>query len=435
MDVVTIAKVVGSGTCIVLSAHTDSGVGSLAQSALSDIRVLDFTQYIAGPYCTKLLADYGAEVLKVERPGTGDGARRMGPFPNDTPHPEKSGTFLHLNTNKRSVTLDLKTDEGRQIALDLSARVDVVVESFRPGTMEDFGLSYEALSGANPSLVMTSISNFGQTGPYRDWRGSELIFYGMGGELYSTGVSEKEPLKLGGTVGLYQAGTIAAYATLGAIFAARDNGSGQHIDVSIMETQTGSIDRRMSMLLAYQYNGEITERAPLGSATGSGGYPSGVYPCVDGFFQFTGGGNYFPRVLEMLGYPDELSGDEWLTPEAQADEDMQGLFDAVFYPWLLERTKSEIWEVAQKSRVLSGPLNTMEDLHHDPIFHQRGAFAEAEHPEAETLRYPGRPFIMGATPWAIRRPAPLLGQHTDEILAELGLSDSQIGAFRDGGVV
>ena len=176
---------------------------------------------------------------------------------------------------------------------------------------------------ANPSLVMTSISNFGQTGPYRDWRGSELIFYGMGGELYSTGVSEKEPLKLGGTVGLYQAGTIAAYATLGAIFAARDNGSGQHIDVSMMETQAGSIDRRMSMLLAYRYNGEITERALLGSATGSGGYPSGVYPCVDGFFQFTGGGNYFPRVLEMLGYPDELSGDEWMTPEAQADEDMQ----------------------------------------------------------------------------------------------------------------
>ena len=287
----------------------------------------------------------------------------------------------------------------------------------------------------NPALVMTSISNFGQTGPYRDWRGSEIIFYGMGGELYSTGVSEKEPLKLGGTVGLYQAGTIAAYATLGAIFAARDIGSGQHIDVSIMETQAGSIDRRMSMLLAYQYNGEITERAPLGSATGSGGYPSGVYPCSDGFFQFTGGGNYFTRVLDMLDYPAELAGDEWLTPEAQADEDMQGLFDAVFYPWLMERTKAEIWERAQQSRVLSGPLNTMEDLQADPIFHERDAFAESEHPEAGTLRYPGRPFIMGATPWAIRRPAPLLGQHTDEILAELGLSESEVGTLREGGIV
>ena len=396
----------------------------MTQYALSDIKVLDFTQYIAGPYCAKLLADYGADVVKVERPGTGDGARRMGPFPNDVPHPEKSGTFLHLNTNKRSIEIDLKSDEGRRVALALAERADAVVESFRPGTMDGFGLGYEALAKVNPKLAVTSISNFGQSGPYRDWRGSELIFYGMGGELYSTGVSEKEPLKLGGTVGLYQAGTIAAYATMGAIFAARDGGGGQHVDVSIMETQAGSIDRRMSMLLAYQYNSEITRRAPLGAASGAGGYPAGVYPCADGFFQFTGGGNYFPRALDMLGYPEELSGEEWLTPEAQADEDMQGLFDAVFYPWLMERTKYEIWERAQNSRVLSGPLNTMEDLHDDPIFHERGAFVETEHPEAGALRYPGRPFIMGATPWAIRRPAPLLGQHTEEILAELATEPS-----------
>ena len=406
----------------------------MTQLALSDIRILDFTHYVAGPYCTKLLADYGADVVKVERPGTGDGARRIGPFPNDTPHPEKSGTFLHLNTNKRSITLDLKTDEGRQTALDLASRADAVVESFRPGAMECLGLGYEALSEVNPSLVVTSISNFGQTGPYRDWRGSEIIFYGMGGELYSTGISEKEPLKLGGTVGLYQAGTIAAYATLGAIFEARDSGSGQHVDISIMETQAGSIDRRMSMLLAYQYNGEITERTPLGAASGSGGYPAGVYPCANGYFQFTGGGNYFPRVLEMLDYPGEISGEEWLTPESQADEDMRGLFEVVFYPWLLERNKAEIWEQAQKSRVLSGPLNTMEDLHADPVFQERDAFAEVEHPEAGSLTYPGRPFIMGATPWAIRSPAPLLGQHTKEILAELGYTETEISSLRKGGV-
>ena len=404
----------------------------MTEYALSDIRILDFTHYIAGPYCAKLLADYGADVTKVERAGVGDGARRMGPFPNDVPHPEKSGTFLHLNTNKRSIELDLKTDAGRQTALALAARADAVVESFRPGTMDRFGLGYDELSAINPKLVVTSISDFGQTGPYRDWRGSELIFYGMGGELYSTGVREKEPLKLGGTVGLYQAGTIAAYATLGAIFAARDSDAGQHVDVSIMETQAGSIDRRMSMLLAYQYNGEISERTPLGAASGSGGYPAGVYPCADGFFQFTGGGNYFPRALDMLDYPEELSGEEWLTPEAQADEGMGGLFDAVFYPWLMERGKEEIWERAQKSRVLSGPLNTMEDLHNDPIFHERGAFAEVEHPEAGTFRYPGRPFMMGATPWAIRRPAPTLGQHTDEILAELA-ERSEISSKREGG--
>ena len=407
----------------------------MAQMALSDITVLDFTHYIAGPYCSKLLADYGADVVKVERPGVGDAARAIGPFPNDEPHPEKSGTFLHLNTNKRSITLDLKTDGGRRVALALAARADAVVESFRPGAMERFGLGFDALSAANPALVMTSISNFGQTGPYRDWRGSEIIFYGMGGELYSTGVREREPVKLGGTVGLYQAGAVAAYATLGAIFAARDEGAGQRVDVSLMETQAGSIDRRMSMLLAYRYNGEISVRASLGSEPERSGYPSGTYPCADGYFQITGGGNYFARARDMLDNPDEIAGDEWLTPEAQADGEMAGLFDAVFYPWMLDRDKREIWERAQRSKVLSGPLNTMEDLNRDPVFRARGAFAEIDHPIAGELTYPGRPFIMGATPWAIRRPAPTLGQHTDEILSEIGASADEIESLRARGAV
>lgn len=407
----------------------------MAQMALSDITVLDFTHWIAGPYCSKLLADYGADVVKVERPGIGDAARAMGPFPNDEPHPEKSGTFLHLNTNKRSITLDLKTDGGRRAALALAARADAVIESFRPGTMERFGLGFDALSAANPALVMTSISNFGQTGPYRDWRGSEIIFYGMGGELYSTGVREREPVKLGGTVGLYQAGSVAAYATLGAIFAARDEGAGQRVDVSLMETQAGSIDRRMSMLLAYQYNGDVSGRVPMGSASGSGGYPSGTYPCADGYFQVTGGNNYFDRARDMLGNPPELAGDEWLTPEAQMDDEMAGLFDAVFYPWLLDRTKREIWETAQRSKVLSGPLNTMEDLNLDPVFRERGAFERVDHPIAGELTYPGRPFIMGATPWAIRCPAPTLGQHTDEILSEIGATADEIEDLRARGAV
>ena len=403
--------------------------------ALSNIEVLDFTHYIAGPYCTKLLADYGADVIKVERPGAGDGARKLGPFPKDEPHPEKSGTFLHLNTNKRSVTLDLKTAQGRDIARDLASKADAVVESFRPGTMDRLGLGYEMLSEINPALTFTSISNFGQTGPYRDWRGSEIIFYGMGGELYSTGVAEKDPLKLGGTVGLYQSGVMAAFATLGAIMAAKSEGIGQHVDISLMEVQAGSIDRRMSMLLAYQYNGEITRRTPLGEASGSGGYPAGVYPCEDGFFQITGGGKYFERVRNTLGNPDELAGDEWLTPEAQADEELEGLFEAFFYPWLLDRTKQEAWTQAQASRVLCGPLNTMADYLRDEVFRKRGAFAEVDHPVAGTLTYPGRPFMMEATPWSIRRPAPLLGQHTEEVLTELGMSEAEIESLRRDGVI
>ena len=407
----------------------------MAPMALSNIRVLDFTQTIAGPYCTKLLADYGADVIKVERPGTGDGARSLGPFPKDEPHPEKSGTFLHLNTNKRSITLDLKTARGQQLARELASQVDVVVESFRPGTMDKFGLGYDALSEVNPALTYTSISNFGQTGPYRDWRGSEAIFYGMGGELYSTGVAEKEPVKLGGTVGLYQSGVMAAFATLGAVLGSKIDGSGQHIDISLMEVQTGSIDRRMSMLMAYQYNGEITERVPMGEASGAGGYPAGVYPCDDGFFQITGGGKYFKRVRNMMGNPEELSGEEWLSPAAQADEDMQGLFEAYFYPWLLDRSKHQAWSQAQASRVLCGPLNTMADYLKDDTFRGRGAFEEVDHPVAGSFTYPGRPFMMDASPWSIRRPAPLLGQHTEEVLTELGMSAHEVESLKSEGAI
>ena len=220
----------------------------MSEQALSDIKVLDFAHHIAGPYCTKLLADYGADVIKVERPGSGDVSRRLGPFLGNIPHPEKSGLFLHLNTSKRSITLNLKTEAGRKIAHELVADVDIVVESFRPGTMSSFGLGYDDLKAINPALVMTSVSNFGQTGPYKAYRGSEIIFYGMGGEMGSTGLEDREPVKLGGTVGLYQTGSMAAVATMGALFAARYQDIGQHVDVSIMETQLSTQDRRTSSL-------------------------------------------------------------------------------------------------------------------------------------------------------------------------------------------
>ncbi len=406
----------------------------MAEMALSDVTVLDFTQNIAGPYSTKLLADYGADVIKIECPGTGDGARGLGPFPDDVSHPEKSGTFLHLNTNKRGITLDLNTDEGRTAAIELARRSDVVVESFRPGTMESFGLGYDSLSAANSSLVMTSITNFGQTGPYRDWRASELILYGMGGELISTGIAEREPIKMGGTVGLYQAGTVAAYATLAALTGARQRGSGEHVDISIMETQAGSIDRRMSLLLAYQYNDETTSRESLDAASGTG-FPGGVYPCADGYVQITAGLVWFDRVVKMLGSPEGLLDPKWYSPEAQSDPGLKEEFDGYFYPWVLTRTKRQVWESAQEFRVLSGPLNTMDDLLRDPVFQGRGAFAEIDHPEAGPLTYPGRPVVLNATPWSVRRPAPRLGEHTGEVLAELGYVQSSIDRMKAKGII
>ncbi len=399
--------------------------------ALEDVKVLDLTHHVAGPYCTKLLADYGADVIKVERPGLGDSARSMGPFPGDAPHRERSGIFLHLNTNKRGITLDLKSRAGAKVVKELARDVDILVENFRPGTMERFGLGYDTLRVVNPGLVMTSISNFGQTGPYRDYRSAEIMVYGMGGEMYSTGLDEREPVKLGVNVHLYQGGGVAAVATMGALFASRLQGLGQHVDVSLMETQVGSIDRRMSMLLTYQYTGEVTGRSPLRTA----GYPNGVYPSSDGYFQISGSRNYFPRAVTMMGYPDFLDDPKWHEPDAQLDADLQEEFEPLFLMWTLERTKYEAWHTAQKSRVLSAPLNTMEDLAHDPEFLRRGAFEEIDHPAAGRLKYPGRPFEMSESPWTVRRPAPLLGEHNREALFGLGNTDEDVVRLRAQGVI
>ena len=414
----------------------------MPSQALSDIKVLDFTQHVAGPYCTKLMADQGADVIKVERPGAGDLARRLGPFPGDVPHPEKSGLFLHLNTNKRGVTLDLATAAGRNIALQLAAEADVVVESFRPGTMASFGLDYQSLkalkalkasNAVNPNLVMTSISNFGQTGTYRDFRGSDIIFYAMGGEMTGTGLAEREPVKLGQNVILYQAGATASVATMGAIFLAFDPDDclGQHVDVSIMETQVGSIDRRMTALIAYQYTGETSSREHYGGTS----YPNGIYPCEDGYFALAGSRVYFPRAVRMLGSPEALQDPKWYTPQAQSDPELKEEFEQMFYPWILSRSKQQAWEAAQEARVLSAPLNTMEDLANEPFFNGRGVFAQVEHPQAGRLKQPGRPFIMGESPWALRRPAPLLGQHNQEVLTGLGYTNEDVLCLRQMGVI
>ena len=399
--------------------------------ALSHIRVLDFTTHVAGPYCTKLLADYGADVIKVERPGTGDASRSLGPFPGDIPHPEKSGLFLHLNTNKRSITLDLKSRAGQKIAKELAADVDLVVENFRPGVMDRLGLGFEELQKANSQLVMTSISNFGQTGPYQAYKSSDIMVYSMGGEMHSTGLENREPVKLGANVVLYQAGSVAAVGSAGALFLSQGDGPGQRVDVSIMETQTGSVDRRMSALVGYQYTGELSVRVPFGAA----GYPIGVFPCEDGYLEVTGGLIYFPRVVSMLGDPPELLEPRWYTPESQANPELKDEFETQFLSWTLQRSKAEAWRAAQNSGVLSGPLNTMGDVANDPHFIGRGAFAQIDHPLAGSLTYPGRPFIMAESPWEIRRPAPLMGQHNGEILQELGYRPSDQVCLRTQGVI
>jgi crotonobetainyl-CoA:carnitine CoA-transferase CaiB-like acyl-CoA transferase len=401
----------------------------MAEQPLSDIRILDLTWYISGPFCTKLFADYGADVIKVERPGRGDPARKLGPFYQDDPDPEKSGLFLYLNTNKRSITLNLKTATGKSILKDLVKDTDIIVENFSPRVMPELGLDYETLEKIKPGLVMTSISNFGQTGPYRDYKASDLIIYGMGGAMCTTGVGDCEPVKKGMNVIQYQGGNMAATATIIALYGALAQGTGQHIDISLMETQMGAIDRRMSELLAYEYNGELTPRMDI---AGLLQYPYGIFPCADGYVDVAGGFMFLNRVQKVLGMDlmDTYGGANQFDVERREE-----FLANIWYPWIMERTRKEIVEACQNHRVMSAPINTTEDLLKEPQLLERGFWAEAEHPVVGKLTYPGKPFICDELPWAIRKTAPLLGEHNEEIFTPLGYTKEDLVKLREGGII
>lgn len=396
---------------------------------LEGVTVLDLTQHIAGPYATKLFADFGADVIKVERPG-GDPARQLGPFQGDEAHPEKSGLFFFLNTNKRSVELDLTSENGREALRALARRADLAVESFSPGTLDDLGCGWDVLHETNPVMPLVSLSNFGQTGPYRDYKVSDLVLYAFAGEMYTLGQPDREPTKLAGSAALFESGSSAAVAAFGALWAARHNKVGQHVDVSMAETHFGGVDRRHAFAAAFQYAGRKGTRA----GGGGGGLPSGTYPCADGYVEFQSAQVRPDRVSDMLGHPDWLTTDpRFSDPVLRTDPDTVEAFTGHFLLWCMEHTKREIWAEARRAKVMCGPLFSTEDLFADEHFRDRGFWAEAEHQALGKVTFPGRPFTLSAGGWEMRQPAPLLGEHTEEVLAEAGVSRDAITALTAGG--
>jgi crotonobetainyl-CoA:carnitine CoA-transferase CaiB-like acyl-CoA transferase len=403
-------------------------------AALDGVRVIDLTHYIAGPYCTKLLADYGADVIKIERPEGGDPSRRLAPFFHDVPHLEGSGLFLHLNTNKKSVTLNLHTEAGRKLLLNLVRDSDIVVESFAPGFLESRGLDYAALEAVNPNLVMTSITNFGQTGPYRDYKMTEITMYALGGTMYSTGVPDREPVKLGLTAEQFFAGMVSATATMGAFMGRVLQGYGQHVDLSLFEIIAGNQDRAVQGHTNFQYIGTVAGR--VGGSGGRNLLPSGVYPCSDGYVQLFALQPVWDRVCLMIDRPD-LIEDPYFT----AAENFTGNavakaeFDAILLEWLFARTKQEVMEKAQSVGYFCGALNTVQDVFNDPHLAAREFFTEVDHPYTGPLLYPGAQFKMAETPWQAGR-APLLGEHTAEVLMErLGYKSEDIARLREQGAI
>ena len=399
---------------------------AITGQALDDVRVLDLTHHIAGPYATKLLADFGADVVKVERPG-GDIARRFGPFQGGEPHPEKSGLFFFLNLNKRSVVLDFRSAAGLEGLRALAATADLVVENFRPGVLERLGLGWAQLHALNPRASLVSISNFGQDGPYRDYRLTELVLYGFAGEMYTMGMTEREPVKMAGTAALFESGASIGAACMGALWSNRQNGEGQHVDIALAETHFGGVDRRHATAIASQFSGRKTLRI----AGAGSGMPQGIYPCADGYVDFTNAGLRHDRVLEMLDSPEWALDPKYMDPLQRLNPDVIEEWNANFLAWCLERTKREVWAEARRAKVMCGPLFTMQDMYEDEHFRGRGFWTKTSHPVMGEVELPGRPFTMGAGGWALRRPAPLLGQHTEEVLREAGVEDAILSAVLD----
>jgi crotonobetainyl-CoA:carnitine CoA-transferase CaiB-like acyl-CoA transferase len=397
--------------------------------SLGGLTVLDFSAHIAGPYATKLLADLGARVIKVERPG-GDCARGLGPWLGGTPGIERSGTYQFLNTNKESVVVDLKAAAAREVVRRLTGLADLVVTGWPPAVAERLGLTYETFRAAKDIPVL-EITNFGDSGPYRDYQLSETVLFAIGGEMWSHGTADREPLKLGGTASLVQCGAMGAVAALGAVTAYEVHGIGQRVELPLFEVQLNSVDRRSSAILAYHMSGRVNARPP----GAGGGLAGGIYQAADGYVEVTAaGGPYWKRFMEMIG--DPLFDDpKWLDPRTAADLPAKEEADAVVYPWMLTHTRHKIWEAARRTHAMVAPLFTGEDVYNDPVFRERGLWAEVEHRTLGRFPMLGRPYLLEKTPWRLRSGAPELGQHTRAVLDEAGYSAPEIDQLVSEGVV
>ena len=458
---------------------------------LNGVKALDLTHYFAGPYCTRLLAGLGAEVVKVERPPLGDPLRRLGPFvgnpgayraPDGDAAPVEDGAWhLYLNAGKRSLALDLKTEPGRQTLLRLAQEADLLVENFAPGTLERLGLGYDELRNVNPALVVTSISNFGQTGPCRDWRAAEVNLYAMGGLMNITGEPDQEPLKEGAPLAQLGAGQNAFVAALAALMYAEETGEGQRIDISIAEYATNILE---NALMQYSYSGQ--EYTRVGNR-GYGRAAWGIYPCRDGFVGIIAGPDHrWPEVARIMER-EELADPRFASRRGRQDNADE--VDALMLPWLLDHDKVDIFKAGQDSGLGFSFVATMRDILEMEQLLARDYFVELAHPAAGTLRYPGAPVrpilrqaqdewrgrderqlqdewqerderqlqdewragderivqgermarddeaAAGGGAWVFRR-APLYGEHTAEVLSGwLGFDDAHIAYLAELGVI
>ncbi len=403
--------------------------------ALSDIRVIDVSQGIAGPYATKLLADCGAQVTKVEPPA-GDYTRRLGPFPGDIPDPEKSGLYLHLNTSKRSVTLDVAVTSGQVVLKQLLAKADVFVCSEKTSTLAEWRLHYEDLRDSFPDLIVAQVSPFGATGPYAGYDGNSLTAIAMSSIMYNTGEPDREPLTTGGEPGEYIAGVQLWVGILAALENRAVHGAGDHVDVSMAEAVAASDEYNAAM---YAFQGAIRRRYYSRHIFG---YPNDIVPCAHGHIVMIPGAAGFPSPLA----PDTVSPMALLMEDPDLDKTplFQQMgerminwreFDDLVRPYLSTHTAGEIVMTAQALRMPFAFVPSAADLLSDEHLAERGFFQRLETAKAGALTFAGPPFRMSETPLQ-PAPAPERGEANAPVLVEeLGYEKGDLTVFSDRGVI
>ena len=385
---------------------------------LSGIRVVEYGDFISGPYCARLLADAGAEVIKVETP-QGDEARRRGPFPEDKPDPNKSGLFMYLNLNKRGTVLDLSQPQDMETLLELLKRADILVENHSPESMKKLGLDYSSLHALFPGLIITSISPFGQTGPYRDYKGDDLIALNMGGLAYATpglpdhieAPTEEPPLRPATYLSDFAAGVVASSATFLALFSRGRDGLGRHVDVSQQEVIA-------SMLVwdttHYSYLGTPKPRYPTVQA---GLAPNTYLPCKDGYVAIvTFSDDHWRKLAEIMGVQD-LAKNE-LFEESPSRAQYWDALEPIILEWTMAHTGEEILELTQSKGLPCFPAYQVSQTVDSDHVKKRGSLTEVE-AEGVSWEMPTLPFRYSEMPSYPITPAPSLGEHTESILNEM----------------
>jgi CoA:oxalate CoA-transferase len=392
--------------------------------ALQGIRILDLTRVLVGPYATMVLADLGADVIKIEMPLRGDDAREFGPFLNG-----ESAYFMSLNRNKRSMTLNLKSEAGKQVFLELVEKVDVVVENFRPGAMERLGLSYENLKAVNPELIYAAASGFGQSGPYSQRPAYDAVVQAMGGIMSITSpVPNGPPTRVGTSIGDITAGLFTAIGILAALRHRDKTGQGQMVDVSMLDCQVAILENAIAR---YLVTGEIPH--PTGNRHPSIA-PFEPFDTLDGQIMLAVGNDaIWNKLCEVLDLPDLVNHPLYLT------NDLRNQNEATLKPVLADiingRKTTEWQEIFDEAGIPNGPINTIDRVVEDPQVQSREMIVEVEHPTAGRMKIPGIPIKLSESPGKVAVCAPCLGEQTNEILAEvLGYSEDKIVSLRSEGI-